>query len=107
MRLLVIFALLLVSLGLGPSAGAQTHQEGAAQHQSHAAHEEHRRGGEGDREHDEVQRVAHVCPGCAFLVAPPLADGAATRTSVPGLPFDPPSLQSFHANPVPPPPRSS
>jgi hypothetical protein len=107
MRLLVIFALLLVSLGLGPPAGAQAHHEGAAQHQSHATHEEHRRGAEGDRERDEVQRVAHVCPGCAFLVEPPLADGAAMRISVPGLPFDPPSLQSFHANPISPPPRLS
>jgi len=107
MRLLVIFALLLVSLGLGPPAGARAHHEAAAQHQSHATHDEHRRGGEGDREHDEVQRVAHVCPGCAFLVEPPLADEAATRISVPRLPFDPPSLQPFHSNPISPPPRLS
>jgi hypothetical protein len=107
MRLLVIFALLLVSLGLGPPASAQEHHEGAGQHQSHGTHEEHRRGGEGDREHHEVQPVAHVCPGCAFLAEPPLADGAATRISVPRLPLDPPSLQPFHANPISPPPRLS
>ncbi len=102
MRLLLIFALLLASLGFGPQASAQPHREVAGQH--HAGHE---RDPGSDRTHDEAQPVAHVCAGCAFLAEAPLGAIAAPPASVPRLPADPPSLQPFHANPIPPPPRGA
>jgi hypothetical protein len=105
MRLLLVLALLLASLGFGPPASAQAHHEAAAQHRSPAAHDEHRRSDDGDRTHDEIQPVAHGCTGCAFLVEPALADAAAAPALLPSLPSDPVSLQAFHANPIPPPPR--
>jgi hypothetical protein len=100
MRFLMIFALLLASLGFGPAVSAQSHHEVAGQH--HAGHE---RDDDGDSAHGETQPVAHVCPGCAFLAEPAPAALAVAPASLPCLPADPPSLQPFHANPIPPPPR--
>ena len=106
MRLLLILVLLVASLGFGPPAGAQAHHD-ATQHQSHAAHGDHRHGEhDGDRR-DEAFAAAHVCLGCALVGQAAVAEGSTIPTSLPRLPGNPPSLRSFDSNPIPPPPRLS
>ena len=106
MRLLLIAVLMVASLGFAPSAGAQAHHE-TAEHHSHAAHDEHSSGGQQDHGKEKTSAVVHVCPGCAFLSAPMLADAGPVPMALPRLPANPASLRSFNANPIPPPPRLS
>ena len=106
MRLLLILALLVASVGFGPTVAAQAHHE-ATQHHSHAADGDHRHGEhDGDRQ-DEAFGAAHVCLGCALVGQPADAVGSMLPTPLPRLPGNPPSLRSFDSNPIPPPPRLS
>ena len=105
MRLLLILALLAASVGLAPPAAAQTDHR-MAQHHSHAMHGDHRRGGhEGDHDTGKAAALAHVCPGCALLGQPDMADAGMLPAALPRLPANPPLPRSFDANPIPPPPR--
>ena len=106
MRLLLILALLIASVGFGPPVAAQAHHE-PTQHHSHTAHDDHRHGEhDGDR-HDEAFAAAHVCLGCALVGQAVVAEDSMIPTALPRLPENPPSLHSFDANPIPPPPRLS
>lgn len=105
MRLLLILALLAASLGFGPPASARSHHD-RGEHASHAATHDH--GLQNDREEQgKGHAVVHVCPGCAFLGAPTLPQELVVSLRLPRLPANPPSLRSFDANPIPPPPREA
>lgn len=107
MRLLLIFALLLASATFGPPGNAQAHHDDA-QHHSHAAEGHHEHGGpDGTHDSDGAHAVVHVCPGCAVFDQLLVADAGAAHVALPRLPANPLSPRSFHANPIPPPPRLS
>ena len=106
MRLLLILALLIASVGFGPPVAAQAHHE-PTQHHSHTAHDDHRHGEhDGDRR-DEAFAAAHVCLGCALVGQSAVTGGSTVPAALPCLPGNPPSLRSFDSNPIPPPPRLS
>lgn len=104
MRFLLILALLVASIGFGPPVAAQSHHDAAEHHVADGGlgHGEH----EGDWQ-DKTWPMAHVCAGCALLNQSFLADTGIAPVALPRLPENPPSLGSFHANPIPPPPRLS
>ena len=104
MRLLLILALVMVSVGFGPPAGAREHHE-RAQHHAMAAHGEHGNEHDGDQDRGATHAVAHICPGCALVGQAIVLDDGAAPHALPDLPANPPALVSFDANPIPPPPR--
>ena len=105
MRLLLILALLFASVTFGQPAAAHDHHE-AMQHHADMAQGDHRRHGhEGELDDGKSHAVVHVCPGCALIGQPVVAEAALASAALPGLPANPPSLHSFQDNPIPPPPR--
>jgi hypothetical protein len=100
MRLLLILALMIASIGVGPPAGARENHE-HAQHHPVTAHGEH----DGDGERSAAHAVAHVCPGCALVGEAVVLEEEMVPQALPGLPANPPALVAFGANPIPPPPR--
>lgn len=103
MRLMLIFALLIASLGFGPPVEAQA-QHHRDEHAAHTAAHDH--GSHDNREEEgKGSAIAHVCPGCAFLGAPFPPQERASPAGLPRLFANSPSLRSFNANPIPPPPR--
>ena len=103
-RVLLIFALLIASAFMGPPASAQVHDQ-QAQHQSHAMNGHHHKAPDEEQNNGKAHAVAHVCPGCALVAQPLLAEIGADPRALPQLPPNPASLQAFHSNPIPPPPR--
>jgi hypothetical protein len=107
MRVLLILALLLASVFMGPQAGAQSHAE-HAQHQMHAmTGHQHDGGQDQDRDGGKAHAALHVCPGCALVAPPLLRERTVERLALPRRPANPPSLTAFNANPIPPPPRGA
>jgi hypothetical protein len=105
MRLLLIFALLIASAFMGGAASTEAHAQ-EAQHQSHAM-EGHHHDRAPDQDSGKTHAVAHVCPGCALVAQPLLAEVASDPRALPQMPPNAASLQAFHSNPIPPPPRKS
>jgi hypothetical protein len=102
MRLFLIIALLVASLGFVQPVSAQAHGE-------HAAHHAMGHGGDhGDTQgNDQSPQLTHVCPGCAAVGQPAVTEAEEPVRVLPDMPGNAPSLRSFNANPSPPPPRLS
>jgi len=104
MRLLLILALTIASVFIGPPASALAH----AHHHSHAMNGHHHDGAPNqDQDSGKAHGVAHVCPGCALVAQPLLAAVTAGQRALPQLPPNAVSLHPFHSIPISPPPRES
>ena len=107
MRLLLILALVIASVTFGPPAAAQPEHE-MGQHHTQMAYSHHSQDGHrGSAGENTSHAVTHVCPGCALMGEPQVAGAEAPLVALPALPPNPHSLRSFHANPIPPPPRTA
>jgi hypothetical protein len=102
-RLLLILALIVASAGFGPAAGARAEQP--ATHHHHGAAHQHGDHGDSQEQGNGAPTAIHVCPGCAMIGQPAIAALASPPAALPRLPANPPSLRSFDAHPIPPPPR--
>ena len=105
MRLLLILALLITSVGMVAPVVAQAGEAPSHDHAAmeHAGH--HDTGQDGDADTGSEHAAVHVCPGCALVDDALFADPALASAALPQLPANPASPASFDANPIPPPPR--
>lgn len=105
-RLLVLAALLLASLGMTPAMAAGT--AGAMHRGMDAQHSRsHEYGTHDGTQNGPADAVAHSCPGCAVFVSTAEFAAEAPRIPLPDLPTDPLQPASIVTSPIPPPPRTS